>query len=265
MKPPPKTKTKKVRRQSLATMLQAEAKLHAALKASLVQATAVSTGPFVAAAIAQAASNLTKALEPVILQGRSLARAKGHEGLKKELDLVNQYAPQLGGEVERAAHTAAGDAARARYLAARFSRLWSEEAIKQATKSDSKSPGQIIRNTNQKRMFHLNAVAVSEPANAWNDERQYEMQALVSTRQEKRRGLPLILAEEWSAVMDLRTCPECADLNGGIRPIGFSWPHGFPPVHVNCRCALLLAIVPAYFEWDEDVGTITELKEVEAA
>lgn len=43
---------------------------------------------------------------------------------------------------------------------------------------------------------------------------------------------------EWSAVLDPRTCPICAPLDGQRRPTAAAFPVQ-PPVHPNCRCAIL--------------------------
>lgn len=52
------------------------------------------------------------------------------------------------------------------------------------------------------------------------------------------QGQGAALAWEWSAILDPRTCPVCAPLDGQRR----ATPDGFgvtPPVHPFCRCALL--------------------------
>jgi SPP1 gp7 family putative phage head morphogenesis protein len=43
---------------------------------------------------------------------------------------------------------------------------------------------------------------------------------------------------QWNAVLDPRTCPRCAPLDGEIRDNVGDFPYR-PPVHPNCRCVIL--------------------------
>jgi SPP1 gp7 family putative phage head morphogenesis protein len=46
------------------------------------------------------------------------------------------------------------------------------------------------------------------------------------------------LAYEWVAALDSRTCPTCAPLDGAVKPKYRDFPK--TPVHVNCRCQVVL-------------------------
>jgi len=58
--------------------------------------------------------------------------------------------------------------------------------------------------------------------------------------------LDLIDAWEWVAVLDSRTCPTCAPLDGSVKKKRSEFPFA-PPAHPNCRCQVM-----PYWE-DEDV------------
>lgn len=48
-----------------------------------------------------------------------------------------------------------------------------------------------------------------------------------------------IIAAQWHAVMDKRTCPICEAMNGRIFPVYTSeFTAIAPPIHVDCRCIL---------------------------
>ena len=69
----------------------------------------------------------------------------------------------------------------------------------------------------------------------------------VSHREEQQVWQPL--AQEgptrwqWHAILDPRTCPRCAPLDGEIRNSVEDFPYT-PPVHPNCRCVVLPLLTP---------------------
>ena len=59
-----------------------------------------------------------------------------------------------------------------------------------------------------------------------------------------RKNSDGILCIRWLAALDLRTCIECAELDGKYwdldgNPIGHEIPFVPPPIHYNCRCTLV--------------------------
>ena len=49
----------------------------------------------------------------------------------------------------------------------------------------------------------------------------------------------------WSAVLDRKTCPACAAMDGHMVPAGKGWPGaGRPPMHPRCRCVPMALFVP---------------------
>jgi SPP1 gp7 family putative phage head morphogenesis protein len=64
----------------------------------------------------------------------------------------------------------------------------------------------------------------------------------VSHQQEQQVWQPVLDAGttrwRWFAVLDPRTCPRCAPLDGEIRDRVEDFPYQ-PPVHPNCRCVIL--------------------------
>jgi len=236
----------------MATMVLAEARLTRALESGIDEVTRSLGGPFVAAVITEGARRITLLFTEVILRGRELARHYGHKGLAMELALIEKYAPALGGELKRSRGAAAFDAQRARYLAAKFGRYWTEQAFKVAGEDASLSPSAVARKATLKQKWHVNMIGRSEAANAWNDEREMELHTLMVETDQKRRGAALALFQEWDAAMDKRTCPVCSEMSGTLRPVGMSFEVDPPPTHANCRCALMLVVLPVYFEWDTE-------------
>lgn len=234
----------------MATMVLAEARLKRALSSGINEVTRSLGGPFVATVIAEGARKISTLFTEVILRGRELARNYGHRSLVSELDLIEKYAPGLGGELRRSRNSAALDAQRARYLAGKYGRYWTEQAIKISTEDRSLSSSEVARKATLKQKWHVNMIGRSEAANAWNDERQVELHTLVVETAQKRRGAALVLFNEWDAAMDKRTCPICSSMSGTMRPVGMSFDVDPPPTHANCRCALMLVVLPVYFEWD---------------
>lgn len=52
------------------------------------------------------------------------------------------------------------------------------------------------------------------------------------------------LFEIWSAVLDRATCPRCYELDGNMVPKGKQFSAGQPPIHLRCRCELVVIFVP---------------------
>ena len=70
-----------------------------------------------------------------------------------------------------------------------------------------------------------------------------------------------ILCIRWLAALDLRTCIECAELDGKYwdldgNPIGHEIPFTPPPIHYNCRCTTL-PVLKRFSELDEN-GNVVE-------
>lgn len=62
-------------------------------------------------------------------------------------------------------------------------------------------------------------------------------------RQARDAGLiPMEAVQEWVVTPDDRLCPECAPLDGATAPVGGTFRGGGsgPPLHPNCRCAVVL-------------------------
>ena len=49
----------------------------------------------------------------------------------------------------------------------------------------------------------------------------------------------------WSAMLDVRTCPECAALHGTVRRASEGFEGGPPPLHPRCRCVPVYLRLPA--------------------
>ena len=71
-------------------------------------------------------------------------------------------------------------------------------------------------------------------------------------KQLERDGLIPMAAMEWIVTPDDRLCPICEPMDGQVRPVGASFVSpfdgsraAFPPIHVNCRCALSPTLVTA--------------------
>tara|TARA_R100001163_G_scaffold64672_1_gene59474 strand:- start:57 stop:698 length:642 start_codon:yes stop_codon:yes gene_type:complete len=210
----------------------------------------VATGPATVPAITQAAGLIRQNLSQAIYAGRSLARSKGHDSIKKELELIAEFAPPLGGELKRIRGAPALDMQRANYVASRFSDYWAESALKAV--ADGKSASSAAVEANKKQEFRVKMVAVTEAANAWNDERQSEIVQLAQEEPLEHALSGLAVFNEWDAAADRRTCDVCESQHGKIRPIGISFGVGDPPTHPNCRCGLMLVVLPVYYEWQEE-------------
>jgi len=226
--------------------------LQQALSAGVKEAARVARGPATIPAITEAANAIQKNVAQAIFAGRTLARTRGHSSIQKEMGLIESYAPELGGELHRVAGSIASDQKRANYVASSFSRYWSESAIMAA--SDGESASVSASQATKRQEFRIKMVAVTETSNAWNDERQGEIVQLEQEKPISRIVTPLLVFSEWDAAMDRRTCDICETQHGKIRPAGISFSVGDPPVHPNCRCGLMLVVLPAYYEWEDEAA-----------
>jgi hypothetical protein len=57
-------------------------------------------------------------------------------------------------------------------------------------------------------------------------------------RTAQRDGTLIVIAVEWDAWLDKRTCSPCAQHDGALRPLGMTFSGGIesPPLHPRCRC-----------------------------
>jgi len=226
--------------------------LQKALSVGVKEAARAARGPATIPAITEAAGAIQKNVAQAIFAGRTLARARGHLSIQREMSLIESFAPELGGELHRVAGSIASDQQRANYVASRFSRYWSESAIMAA--ADGESASASATQATNRQEFRIKMVAVTEASNAWNDERQGEMVQLEKEKPISRIATPLLIFSEWDAAMDRRTCDICETQHGKIRPAGVSFSVGDPPVHPNCRCGLMLVVLPTYYEWEEEAA-----------
>lgn len=89
----------------------------------------------------------------------------------------------------------------------------------------------------------LEAVAKTEPAQAWGDERVGLSDDYAA--ESRRRGLVVPL-KVWDSTLDRKTCRVCVALDGTVRPFGVSFPDGQVPgsVHPRCRCVEGVMVLP---------------------
>src|SRR6478609_1524405 len=66
----------------------------------------------------------------------------------------------------------------------------------------------------------------------------------------------------WVTAKDERVCPSCGPLHRQSAPIGEKFKEGVwtPPLHVNCRCDVILDFKPN--DIDEDLASLFEYQEV---
>ena len=96
---------------------------------------------------------------------------------------------------------------------------------------------------------HLDTIAITETAEAFNDERRIVLQ-----QTESRTSGSMVLFEFWDAALDRRTCPVCERASGTFVLLGQGFPAGRPGgVHPRCRCNG--TIIPLPFWYTREVET----------
>lgn len=145
--------------------------------------------------------------------GRSKAREVGLAGLERELRAAGSGATlTLSDAVETRAARRAGAG-----IARRLSELLGE-----ARRRTARALSRALDPT-------LEVVATTEAFDAFAAERR-----------RAARGLGIDIIRTWSALLDRRTCPKCAELDGTEVRGEAEFPDGDPPAHPRCRCIVFV-------------------------
>ena len=186
------------------------------------------------------AAELTERLR----RARARARAKAAERLAAEL-----RAGGLRASATRVAAAAAGHADEVRLATSADSLAlqWRQRTLLAArTAARQETPAiRALAASDDAMASAAGRTATTETAQAYEDGRRESGEGLVDSGP-YRAGVggldgdvPGVIAlDMWDAILDSRTCPECAALNGETAAVGQPFPQLMEPgyVHPRCRC-----------------------------
>lgn len=178
-----------------------------------------------------------------ILHGRQRARLGSRRTLLEELEAIAPGIAQLAGPRR-------DDTQRALRTATAFATRWRKQAD-EAVAEDKLPHGRAARSATRHVQSHIELVAATEVADAFNDER---IETLRHAPEIVTETNPLVvLFKVWDAAMDRRTCRVCANLHGTIRPLIMDFPTRMP-AHPRCRCVTTILALPAVFDFERELA-----------
>ncbi|HEY2516965.1 MAG TPA: phage minor head protein [Polyangiaceae bacterium] len=127
------------------------------------------------------------------------------------------------------------DAVHARTTATAQASAWGLMALGELRKAKASEPGALERafeRANEQLTPRLRTGAVHENASAFN--------AGIGDVAAAAAEIGVILSREWVADVDERTCKVCEALDQLVVEGDDEFPEGDPPLHVRCRCYVLL-------------------------
>lgn len=197
-------------------------------------------------------SKLTETLTGTIRDIREQARAAGAVRLAAEIRATGALA--LADRVGTSATTLA-DAAHAQTSAASLANAWRQRTLHDSLRALRKEQDVVaVLNASAEALDgSVRRTAATENAQAFNDGHLDASEELVGVL-DTPEGVSLldadlegmILVDKWDAVLDSRTCQECAALDGDMTPMGAIFTSGEEPgyIHPWCRCIRTTMAVP---------------------
>jgi len=183
-------------------------------------------------AVDRIAHGIEVALLIAILGSRKRARLLAHAGLRAQLDAIGKIVGEaflFPAPVANATDIVAARRA-AKFLSKRAAKVGRRALLDDPTLTRR----QAVRTVDAGIAGAVGGVGSYVASEAFASERSAELK---KTKARSTMMIPhTIFVREWSADMDRRTCPRCAQLNGAIAMPFESFPEGDPPVHGNCRC-----------------------------
>lgn len=180
-------------------------------------------------AVAAASRLLASDLRGDIVRSRQSARAAAASRLGAELAAAGLVA----GILARRAHESRlhEDDALAQSAAGSLSAQWQGLAMAIVIKADREGANLAtsLKDVTPRTRWRADRTATTEVASAYNDEHARALEE--ARKQEPALFAGVQIVRVWSAVLDRRTCPECAARDGQIITGDKE-----PPLHAMCRC-----------------------------
>lgn len=220
------------RADSRRALLGSEALLLANLRRSLAIVSSRHGG------LARASQELYAMWWGLIRAGRAHARTRSRETLVLEIAAAGGLA-EAGGD-------GAEDGVRAASTAESFSRRWQNLAVNGVSEEEGPLGA---RGAAEALHSHVEMVAATEAADAFNDERDRALRLV----NERVRDPALLLFKVWDAALDRRTCRVCMSMNGTVRPLFVSFPEPMP-AHPRCRCVTTVLALPMLFDFEREAA-----------
>lgn len=161
------------------------------------------------------------------------------------------------------------DSARAFAAASSLAAAWGAIVMVQSRRVDDETSrgtmARLVRQTMPLMESRVRRVAATESADAFNQGRgqAIEARAAVNDNALARADAPIVIpggpyrtpdvASEppvetrikvWCAILDMKVCPRCADMDGRTVREDESFPGGDPPLHPFCRCTFVVVPTP---------------------
>jgi hypothetical protein len=203
----------------------------------------------VIAALILSARAMSQKAQAAIRKSRDDARAAAGKRLRVELGAAGVTLPPAS---LFALHTprAHEDDLRAQVAAESLAQAWRARAIVASGKATRlELPPMTAVDETRGGLHHLvYRTAATEVAQAYNDEHRAVLEELLendAAMAEEIAGLKVVRV--WDAILDRRTCPECAAHDGEMTPVGMPFSSGDePPLHPMCRCLSTMTTTEAF-------------------
>jgi hypothetical protein len=198
------------------------------------------------AGISATAAALQRHLPAVIAAGKASARNAALATLHADADALRRELRRAGEadtlpELPRPSDTVQVDRQESRKVAAGFAEAWRGAATTALLGSvdarDNVRLRALVAQTTAKTAHHVERIAATENAKAFNDER-------VRASSTFQLGT-VVVTKLWDSTLDARTCPICESLDGQIVPVAADFTYGGRAVvpgrvHPFCRCTFHL-------------------------
>lgn len=233
----PAAASREQRRITAAAMLNVERPALALLQRIVQQATA-------GRAPVAAARSLQGPVSDVLARVRAVARREGASRMQAELDamvpqLADAGAPRL--VVPPLAVQEDADRLRAERAAMGLAGVYLSTA--EGVEEGRERSRALWGSPKVKSRIELDVA--TEVSTAFNDER-FRAELALKEKHRGQRWLPAVL-KQWDAMNDRRTCPRCAERDGGIVALGQTFGgESAGKIHPRCRCFEALIFAPIY-------------------
>lgn len=222
------------------------ATVHALERYRLIGSPKVAALAAVRGAVSQLSSDLVAALEA----GRADARHTAFIRVQAELSQLKHSLKRAGvgfdslplgstnGLINTEDDNIVSYSAATSYVAAWLSATMA--AVLKWSREQSGSVATAISIAAERQDYRLGRLASTETSQAYNDEHAAEWADFVDTAKTDPRNLIWLglLFRRWDAILDRKTCPICARLDGEVAIVGQGFSSGYEPgsVHPHCRC-----------------------------
>ena len=197
-------------------------------------------------AIILAGSNrMATKLQRTIQDRRQATREQAVQRVRVELKTASVQIDITSGVQARLAE----DAMHAQSAADALAAAWRANAIAAALEAgrSDESQAAAIAAAGDSMDGRALRTGATEGAQAYSDEHRRVLEDLADDEGISQTLAAARIVRQWSAILDRRTCSDCADHDGEVSAIGGAFDGGDEPgfVHPLCRCIDLVTALPA--------------------